>query len=519
MNILKILREGIVITVLMAMIGMSASAQAQFLLKSVFIEGSTALTPSDFASTIAPYLNREVNYEDLLELAEKLTQIYQQAGYSTSRVILPEQSLETGKVTYEAIEGRLGELEIDGLTHLQDSYIRDRLEAVAEPPLSLPKLQEALALLQQSPLIESIDANFNPGIIVAGESSLRVIVVEAPRWQLGIRGDNYENPQFGDFGVTFSASNQNLVGWGDRLDFDYKILEGLNKLFARYSVPLNSQDGTLQVYYRDDDSRLVEEPLEDIGLVVESSTVSFGFTQPLLRTPNEEFNLGISLDLRQSEAFIFETIPFPLYNGSNRLNLSVLRLTQTYLSRSPDTSLGAFSQLSIGLGVFDSSPPGEFINTEFFSWQGQLQYASKLGEEWIFVARLLGQITPDSLPAIEQFPIGGVGSVRGYRQNIRAGDYGLNLSLETPVTLLSRPEWGTVSLTPFFDYGVVWNNELPTVYPNSLASLGVSLEWNLTPSLLLRLDYGVPLVDVPVLNDSSLTDAGVNFLVQFGTRF
>lgn len=491
---------------------------SQLVLQSVKVEGSTVFTPTDFASTITPYLNREVTYEDLLELAEKLTQIYQQAGYRTSQIILPEQSLEGGKVTYEAVEGRLVELEINGLSHLQDSYLRERLEAATQPPLSLPKLEEALVLLQQSPLIESIAANFNPGI-VAGESSLRVKVVEAPRWQLGIRGDNYDNPQFGDVGATFFASNQNLVGWGDRLDFDYKILEGLNKLFVRYSVPLNAQDGTLQVYYRDDDSRIVEAPLQDVGLTVEGHTFSLGFTQPLWRTPNETFSLGISLDLRSSEAFILESLPYPIYNGSNRLNLSVLRLNQTYLWRSSDTSFAAFSQLSFGLRAFDASPPGELLDPQFFSWQAQLQYAAKLSNDWIFVARLFGQITPDSLPAIEQFPLGGVGSVRGYRQNIRAGDNGLNLSLETPITLFRSPHWGTLSLGPFFEYGVTWNNQLPTVYPNSLASLGVSLEWNLTPSLLLRLDYGVPLIDVPVLNDGSLQDSGVNFLFQFGTTF
>ena len=241
----------------------------------VQVTGSTAFSESDFAPVIAPYLNQEITAEALLQLGQKLTELYQNAGYPTSEVVLLEQEIVGGRVVYQAIEGRLTELEIQGLRHIQESYIRERIELAASPPLSARRLEEALLLLQQSPLIEKVEANLSPGLVV-GESSLFVKVTEAPRWQLGLSADNRENPAIGEWGVGLAASNQNLWGWGDRLELEYKFTEdeGLSKLFASYTFPVNARDGQLRLSYRDDDTRVVEAPLLEAGLVTNSSTVS-----------------------------------------------------------------------------------------------------------------------------------------------------------------------------------------------------------------------------------------------------
>ena len=54
--------------------------------------------------------------------------------------------------------------------------------------------------------------------------------------------------------------------------------------------------------------------------------------------------------------------------------------------------------------------------------------------------------------------IGGGQSVRGYRQNVRAGDNGFRFSIEDRIILV-RDEGGepVFILAPFFDMGSVWN--------------------------------------------------------------
>lgn len=489
-------------------------------LRAVLVKNSTVFREADWKEIIAPYLNQEVDFPTLLELQRQLSELYRTAGYPTSSFVLLAQDIKNGTVTYEAIEGKLVVIEIEGLSYIQDNYIRSRLEAAARPPLSLTQLQSALVLLQQSPLIETIEAEFDAGVI-QGESELLVRIVEAPRWYLGIRADNAENPQIGAVGMGVYGSNLNLWGWGDRLDFEYKLTQkrGLERLFASYTIPVNALDTIVRLYYRDDETRIVEAPLEDVGLVTESSTVSVGVTQPLLKKPNQELNLEMSLDLRQSETFIFETVPFPVFNDSNRINLSVLRLSSSFLTRTPETSFGLRAQLSFGLNGLGASKSGDFLDTDFFSGQLQAQSGFKLSENWLVLTRFQAQVTPDSLPSMEQFAIGGVETVRGYRRNIRSGDLGVALSLELPYTLFRSEKWGNISVSPFFDWGTTWNNTLPTVYPNSLASTGISLDWVLFPTFSLQVDYGVSLIDVPTLSTDTLNDAGLNFQLQFGTTF
>jgi hemolysin activation/secretion protein len=284
-------------------------------------------------------------------------------------------------------------------------------------------------------------------------------------------------------------------------------------------VPVNARDGTLVFSYRDDDTRVVEAPLLEAGLVTNSSTVLLSFQQPLWKSPQSEFTLGGSMELRESETFIFDTVPFPAFNGSNRLNLTILRFWQTYLTRSVDNSLGIWSQFSFGLPIFGASSQSEFLNTSFFSWQGQVQYAAQLGQDWIFLTRLQGQWTPDSVPVIEQFALGGMSTVRGYRQNIRSGDSGLAFSVEFRRPLGQDADWGTVTPYTFFDFGAIWNNQLPITYPNSLASVGVGLEWQIEEWFLFGFNYGLKLIEDPSFGSGSFQDHGLNFWLQLQTSF
>jgi hemolysin activation/secretion protein len=128
------------------------------------------------------------------------------------------------------------------------------------------------------------------------------------------------------------------------------------------------------------------------------------------------------------------------------------------------------------------------------------------------------QLTPDSLVPSQQFVMGGGQSLRGYRQNIRAGDNGFRFSIEDRITL-ERDEGGiaTFQLAPFFDAGLVWNDsDNPNQLPEQrfLAGLGLGIIWQPIPHLNLRLDYGVPLID---LDDrgTNAQDEGFYFSVNY----
>jgi hemolysin activation/secretion protein len=134
----------------------------------------------------------------------------------------------------------------------------------------------------------------------------------------------------------------------------------------------------------------------------------------------------------------------------------------------------------------------------------------------IAIARIATQITPDSMLPLEQFSIGGVESVRGYRQNFRVGDSGVVGSLEVRFPILQQDGGiGTVQLAPFVDIGRVWNNNpaLPVPSPRSLVSTGLGLRWQVGNAFSARVDWGIPLIPVTRQGDT-FQDYGVVFSIR-----
>ena len=128
------------------------------------------------------------------------------------------------------------------------------------------------------------------------------------------------------------------------------------------------------------------------------------------------------------------------------------------------------------------------------------------------------QLTPNSLLPSQQFVIGGGQSVRGYRQNARYGDNGLRFSIEDRITLQRNQAGAAVLLVaPFIDVGTVWNkSDNPNQLPRQrfLAGAGLGLLWEPLPRLNVRLDYGLPFVDLRDRGEN-VQDSGFYFSVFY----
>ncbi|MGB5636175.1 MAG: BamA/TamA family outer membrane protein [Waterburya sp.] len=74
---------------------------------------------------------------------------------------------------------------------------------------------------------------------------------------------------------------------------------------------------------------------------------------------------------------------------------------------------------------------------------------------------------------------------------------------------------GLLSIVPFFDLGVGWNNNgEDNPEENVLAGLGLGLQWQMIDTLDTRIYYGIPLTDVED-NDRTLQENGFYFSVNY----
>jgi len=400
-----------------------------------------------------------------------------------------------------------------GSAHLRDAYVRDRLALASGTPLNQRRLEEALQLLQLNPLITQVNAELTAGS-TPGQNILRVQVREAPAFRAGIGVDNYQSPSIGSEQFGIFLGHDNVLGFGDRISGSYGRTDGLDSFDVGYAFPVNPMDGTVQFRYNSDDSIIVQEPFDELDIRSESETFSFGFRQPIVRRPQTEFALGLTLDLRRSQTFILDDEPFSFSEGpeNGKSRVTVLRFSQDWVDRNATQVFAARSQFSIGIDAFDATVNDIGTDGRFFAWLGQFQYVQQLTPSRVlFLARIDTQLTPDSLLPLEQFAIGGAGTVRGYRQNQIVSDNGILGGIEFRIPLTDDPQ--ELQLTPFVEAGHGWNNRTPDP-EQAIVSAGLGVRWQVTSDLAMRLDYGVPLVEVANRGDS-LQEDGFSFSVRY----
>jgi hemolysin activation/secretion protein len=490
----------------------SLPTEVNFFIKKIKVRGNTVLQ-AEISQLVKQFEHKKVTLEDLIKMRSQITQLYVKNGYITSGAFLPNnQNLSDGIVEIQVVEGELEQIEIGGLKHLREYYVRSRLERITKTPLKRQEIEQALQLLQLDPVIKKVNAELIVGTTPA-RNILLVNLKEARRFETGILVNNYRSPSVGSEQVELQLADKNLLGFGDRLAASYGITEGLDIYNISYNLPVNAYDGTINLSFDNGDSQIVEEEFQDLNIDSDIKTFSMGFRQPVVRSPNSEFALGLSLDLRRSQSFVNEE-PFSFTSGSQNgeSKVTVLRLSQDWVARNTRRVLAFRSQFNIGLDAVDATNNDTEADGVFFSWLGQFQWVQQLSPRTLILTRVYAQFTPDPLLSLEQFSLGGIDTVRGYRQNQIVTDNGIFASVELSVPLTSDPD--VLKITPFFDFGTAWNDLELNPDPSTLASLGVGLDWQVIPDLSLLIDYGIPLIESNNDGDT-LQDNGLYFSIQY----
>ena len=487
--------------------------------------GHTAFSPETLQEVVKAFTQKPLTYGELNEATTAITQFYIDNGYYTSGAYLPSQTYQDGIVTIEILEGKLAEIEISVEGRLNESYIRSRIEIGAHTPLNVPDLLEALQLLQLDPLIESIESELASGT-APGTNILKVNVVTAPSFEFRAMLDNGRVPSVGSFRRGGRFAEKNLTGNGDQLNFSYRNSDGSNDVEVSYVYPFNAHNGTITLGYRYLPSWIIEEPLAALSVSSDYDKYLVTIRQPILRTVNEEFALGLTLDHQKNQTYfgIFDR-GFPITPGSDangRTFFTTLRFFQEWTQRDQQQVIAARSELSFGIDalgtteVFDAPFNPDAPDTTYFLWRGQAQWARLLAPDTLLFVQTNIQVSDRSILPIEQFALGGLGSVKGYRQNLRLTDNGVFGSVEFRYPVLRMTEQDMlVQLVPFVNIGTSWNNDRPELNPNTLASLGLGIIWRISDNFNARLDFALPLTDVEI-EEKNWQENGIYFTVDMG---
>lgn len=483
--------------------------------------GSTVFSPEELALVLAKFTNRPISLTEVFQARTAITELYIKKGYITSGAYIPAQTMQSGVVTIQVVEGKLEDIQVTGTRRLKRNYIRSRLAIATEPPLNRERLLKALQLLQLNPLIQNLSAELTAGTRPA-TSILQIQIQEAKSFSSQIVLDNRRSPSVGNFRRRLQVNQANLLGFGDGLSLAYTNTDGSNAFDANYTFPLNSRNGTLSFYYGTTSSEIIERPFNFLDIQSASRYYELTFRQPVIQTPTQEFALGFTASRRESEASYnpgeIGRIGFPSIGADDegRTRVSALRFFQEWTARNSREVIAARSQFNIGLGALgatiNSNPP----DSRFFSWQGQAQWVRLLAPDTVLLLRADMQLASTALLPLEQIGLGGLDSVRGYRQDFLLTDNGAFASAEVQVPILRVREIdGVLQIIPFVDFGVGWNSsDKDNPNPNTLASAGLGLRWSQSDRFTARLDWGIPLISVDS-RERTWQENGLYFSIQY----
>ncbi len=471
------------------------------------------------------YQGKNVKLEEFnqisITVSDAITNYYLTQGYITSKATFNPLTEITENTEAEiiTIEGNIAELKLIGRKKLHLGFICDRLLLAIGSPLNVTQLEKQLRLLLLNPLFENVDAK----IQASGQPGLSIIVAnikESDNWKFGLGIDNFSPPSIGsDRSGTFLQYN-NLSGWGDSISLAYyrSTTNGGNTIDAIYQLPLNPQEGTLQIRVIPTWTRITQAPLDNFNIEGNKQIYEMSFRQPLWRDLFDEFALSVGF-LYQNQQTLINGEVAPVDNARNRS--TIFQFGQDYLSRDQQGFWFLSSRFNWGFDLFDATISSDSSpDSRFFSWLFQGQRIQQLDENNLMVIRGELQLTPDPLLPDQWFIIGGAGSIRGYRQNVRFADNGFRLSVENRTTIMrNNVNQSTLEIAPFIDMGSVWFTDInnTSTDKNFLMGTGLGLIWNdvaTIEGLNLRLDYGIPLVPLPRLGNN-LQERGLYFQINY----
>lgn len=494
--------------------------QIRVFVHDIHVTGSTVFTDTEIDAVTGPYKGRTLTTDDLERLRLALTLLYVNHGYITSGAIIPDQDVTFNTITIQIVEGALARIDVEGTEWFRADYLRDRIALGARTPFAIAPLQERLQLLQQDSRIARLNAELRPGDR-RGESVLNLRVTETSPWKAWLDFNNHQTPVVGAERGLATVAHQNLTGHGDIFSFTYGRSRGVNPIIdTSYTLPVSRYDTSVTGYYRRNDFLVTAENFRALDVTSDAEIIGVTIRQPLYKTLTDELAVALTGErLYNKVTWIFGTndlIPGSTDTGVN--TVSALRFIQEYVHRTPTAVVAARSRFSVGLDALGATNnSGPLPDTQFFSWLGQIQGLRRI-DEWGGV-QLLGQmslqLSNDRLFPLEQVPVGGRFSVRGYRENTLIRDNAFLASIESRIPLITFPSGEPrLQFAQFADVGRAWNAKGGTPDPDTLASVGLGIRWSLLPRERARFElyWGHPLNHVSH-PPGNLQDHGIHLQV------
>lgn len=483
-----------------------ARAADQVQVRSFQVLGNTLLDAAEVQAVLSAHTGART-LADLQKAAQAVQALYGQAGWAAVVVYLPPQPVADGVVTLQVVEGKVGQVQVQGNQRLSAARVRAALPSLVEG--ATPRVRRIDAELQI--------ANENPGRSMAvllgpgaapGEVQATVKVDEQPVHRFSASLDNTGNSRTGALRLGLGWQHADLSGHDDALSLNLQTsptapsLVRVLSLGWRWPVPQLRAALDLFAAYSNVDGGTQTIAAGDLSFAGAGRILGARSVWYLPRLG--EFDQRLTTGL-ESRAYLNDCSLAGLPAGACGAageSVSVQPLSLEWAAQQGGgtpmlVTLGLTHNLALGgrhgaQADFDAVRPG--APRRYTVLRGGLQASMPVADEVRLAARLSLQHSADALVSGEQFGLGGALSVRGYEERELAGDSGWQLSLELLSPRLGidvLPATADLRVLAFADAGEVHNTgglacrAGSATCRASAAGLGLRLGWG---PLQLRAD-------------------------------
>jgi len=469
------------------------------------------LQKSEFKALASKYLGKPVTLRTLNELNKDVVAYYNENDYPVVDVIVPEQDITTGTVQLVVLQGRRGDIQVEGNRFFSDGLLASQVRTEQGRVLRAKKLMADLNWLNRNPF-RRVNLVYTRGEAV-GETDLILQVQDRfpARFYAG-----YENS-----GNDATGDNRFFAGfnWGNAFGVDHQM---------NYQFTTNNDPELFQAHTG---SYLIPLPWRHLITAYGSAGTSDTntFQAGLLRSTGDSYTAGVryTVPLPEIGAYQHEfsagfeykhtntTLEFdgtPVLDNTTEVDQFLLAYTSGWKDNFGSTSFTGTVFISPGdmtsnntTEAFQEIRP--LAESDYAYTRFTLERVQQLPANMSLVGRVTAQFADGNLLASEQLGVGGYATVRGYEEREANGDNGFFTTFELrspPISfgnLLGLKDFpgDQAQFLLFWDYADVSPSE---IVPGSgqdenviLSSFGPGFRYAINPYMTFRFDYGFQLVD------------------------
>ena len=435
-------------------------------INKIFFAPSTVLNPKLFENLRNKYEGQYLSVNDIYDIVNTINASYLIKGYIAARAYLPEQDVSKGLLVISLMEGRVDQFTISNNKNTKTSYIKRFIDFCPCDVIQADTLQEGVLEFNAANDAKA-RLTLEPGKVY-GTTNVNVVMQEPPMFALAGFMDNAGQKETGLLRYGIFGSVRSLTKYRDILSLGGMMSEGSHSAFGSYEIPEPFFNTRVGVSFDYSDTKIINGDLKPLNITGDFYGISLYVKKPFFVKVNTISNVRFAASTKKGANYIDKNKTQS--NNIDTLSLSldnILMFNRGYI----------FNMLSgtNGLNLLDG-------DNYFFSgnYYGEAQY--NLSRYFGLNLKIKGQKKlSGEVPSSEQMQIGGVNTVRGYREGMLSADNALDGMFEFQYNMPFFKKYKFVDYTQafaFFDYGRIFPSNhiyIPEGYDKDIYSTGIGL--------------------------------------------